>query len=280
MSTDDNKYKENLVRYQEALNAAALAFGPHMTSPQTRVCNGLHAYLLAYAMRKEDKYRDAITAFLNTCLLVSALLLTITAGLLLNPPAFTALGHDPVTDRNVKTRVFFYSLMVANFMFVLCILSGTFFYLQCDRGVWAESDMPAFSWGMRYYFRVCWMSLTLGCTSFTITFTVNHLLTFFVTDAWVAIGIYAAIMVTLGCTFYTTAAFWSGGYDPSTSVHHRRIEYLNTRGMHATLTMKAQAMDQGPNAGTSNIRSDATIGGHRSGVRGKVHPVDGNEALY
>eukprot|EP00906_Rhabdomonas_costata_P029152 RCo041154 len=205
-------------RYRAAIDAASFILEvPVSALEEDPKYRELRRHIAIFAMVTEASRRWDMAMF-STCMLVSALFLTISAALLFNPPAFGSFqGSELPSFETFASRLYFYSLLVSVVLFFSSIGSGTTLYFQFYYCVNRECEVPTFFWKMSHIILLTWVPMLAGIFATCAGGLALVFMTFPRLDAWIGIGFSVAIGGSVAGASHYSDWQWRLGY-------HRRVE--------------------------------------------------------
>eukprot|EP00906_Rhabdomonas_costata_P038836 RCo054976 len=197
-------------RYREAMEVASFVLQvPMHTLQKSPKYKELRARVVQFALSQHEHNN-----FLNglaTTMLVSALLLTIAAALLLNPPGFASFSDSsPPSSDSPVVRVFFYSAFLSVVLYMLSICAGTVVSTQYNM-VRRDSEIPVFLWKLNRLVLLNWTTLIAGILTTGVMTLVLIWICFTAVEFWVAFGLCVVLTSYFGLEATLADKFWTHG---------------------------------------------------------------------
>jgi hypothetical protein len=183
------------------------------------------ADIFKYALTEGD-FANSVNTITSTTMLVSesALFVTISASLLLNPPSGIAMFNGQSRDQNdAFVRVFFYGMYLATVSFAVSILAGSAIFLQQNRGVGVESDTPIVFAELNVLSTLTWGTLISGVLMFSVGACALVLAMYNTTDTLIAVSFTAIVLFALGIHGFLKDKLLSGKVNKLRSESLRKL---------------------------------------------------------
>ena len=153
--------------------------------------------IFKYALHEGD-LANTYNTNTSTTMLVSALFVTISASLLLNPPSGIAMFNGQSRDQNdAYVRVFFYGMFLATISFAISILAGSATFMQQTGGIGVESDAPIVFAELAVLNTLTWATLISGVVMFSVGACTLVLAMYNTTDALIAVSFAAFVFLAI-----------------------------------------------------------------------------------